>query len=169
MCHKGKCECFPFFFHFYEIYAKSSKTEAANEDRWQIQHEIFTSSHQSCGKPCFAPLRDGRQAQGAAVRCRSWRSQSYEIPPEVSPTCACWGLTERNCRGDAKHFLRTHKSLFNGFPLARSSLRRWCLLFITNTLKDEQPHELLRVTPPPNPPPAFLFFTVPPNDTYACM
>lgn len=55
----------------------------------------------------------------------------------------------KSVRRDAKHFLRTHKSLFNGFPLARSSLRRWCLHFITNTLKHEQPHEPLRVTPPP--------------------
>lgn len=131
------------------MYAKSSKTEAANEDQWQkFNMKYLPRPTRAVESHVLLP-----SVMGDKHRVQQWDAGAEGAKdmkfPLKSVTCACWGLTERSCRRDAKHFLRTHKSLFSGFPLARSSLRRWCLLFITNTLKDEQPHEPLRVTPPP--------------------
>lgn len=54
--------------HYYGNCTKSSKTKVADEEPLtDIQHEIFTLSNQSCGRPCFTPLRDGRQT-GSATR-----------------------------------------------------------------------------------------------------
>lgn len=92
---------------------KSSETKIADEKALtEIQHETFTSSKQRCGRPCFNPLSGTGRQTGSATR-RSREMQEWMEPrmwnslPEVSPTCACWGLTEGST-GDAKAFFWGH-------------------------------------------------------------
>lgn len=80
----------------------------------EIQREIFTSSNQSCGRPCFTSCHDGRQT-GLDKEVLSGEMQEQKEPrtwnsfPEDSPTCACWGLTERSgARGGCSSIFETH-------------------------------------------------------------
>lgn len=143
-------------------------TKVADEVLTEVQREIFTSGR---GGPCFTPLRwrETRRARrrGTVVRRRSRRSHRDEIPP--------WSQSYlRMLRTGGEERRRGCSSIFWGHIKVCWMGSHWpgvpqevvtTFFFLLPTLKRMQkPMGLMW-----NPSPLLLLFTVPPNDTYACM
>lgn len=103
------------------------------------RHEIFTSSNQSYGRPCFTPLRDGRQSstRHSGEMQEQKEPQIWNSPLKSVLPAHVEDWWREVAVGLLKHFLRTHKSLSNGFPLARSSSGGG-VYFLLPTLKKMQ-------------------------------
>lgn len=108
-----------------EIYAKRSKPKVAEEPWLKFNPRYLPCQTRVVeGHVSLPSVMGDRQAQqrGTVVRCRSseepkiWNSPLKSVLPAHDED---W--RKEAAQGMLKHFLRTHKSLFNVFPLARSS------------------------------------------------
>lgn len=111
--------------HYYSNHTKSCKTKVADEEPWQrfSMRYLPRQTRAVEGHVSLASVSGVREAQqwGTVVRWRSRRSHRHEIPSLKSVLPAHVEDWRREAaQGMLKHFLRTHKSLFIGFPLARS-------------------------------------------------
>lgn len=149
-----------------EIAQKAQRQRLLMKSPWQT----FNMRYLPCqtraeeGHVSLPSVMGDRQAQqrGTVVRCRSRRSRRYEIPP--------WSQSYlRMLRTDGEERRRGCSSIFWGHIKVCSMGSHWPGVPEEVATTFYYQHLKRCRSPWASTPPLLLFFTVPPNDTCACV